>query len=181
MRINNNSLGCDGCGMVMNDHFTYYSVDARQVNVFNNNRQSIDSCLLEEITKSNELCPSCYEQLAKKVVAVNAKEIKPNRMARNYDLCELTGTHLKGTYQYYYIVIDKVDVKSTNNYVCTKCKLSHDGKPAISCKCGNNTFINPSNVNVNNRMLEIKTSLEAFDKMIKPIQIKSGGNWSTST
>ncbi len=181
MRINNKSLACDSCGMVMNDDFTYYSLDARLINVYNNNRQSIDNCFLEEIAKSNEFCPICYEQLAKKVVVINAKEIKPSRMVRNYDLCEVTGNHLKGDYKYYYIVIDKVNVKSTSNYICVKCKQQYSGKPDHPCKCGNNSFINPSNVNVSNRMLEIKASIASYDALIKPVNVKPGGNWSTST
>lgn len=179
MRISNKSISCDFCGIVFSDDFTYYSCDAREINVYAGNRQSIDNCLLEAIVRSNEICPSCYANLGKKIISINSKEIKPVRTLRNYDLCELTGQHLKGDYQYYYVVIDKVEVKSSNSYVCTKCKNSYTGKPTANCKCGNTSFINPSSVNVQHRQLEFRTTIKPYIDMIKPAD--KSNNWSTST
>lgn len=180
MRLNNKSLACDGCGLVLNDDFSYYSCDARQVTIYNSNRQLIDSILLESITKSNEICQQCYAKLGKILVSVNAKEIKPSRSVRNYDLCELTGMHLKGNYDYYYVVIDKVDVASSSTYICVKCKTSYESKPIANCKCGNTSYVNPSKVNVSNRQLEFKAQLEPYNKMVSH-KHQTTSSWSTST
>lgn len=157
----------------------YYSCDAREITVYANNRQSIDNCLLEPITRSNEMCANCYGNICKKIVHINSKEIKPSRSIRNYDLCELTGAHLKGDYKYYYIILDKVDVKSTNNYICSKCKHQYEGKPSSACKCGNFTFINPSKVSVQSRQIEFRTLIKPYDDLI--VKTDKNNNWSTST
>lgn len=180
MRISNKSLACDGCGLIMNNDFIYYSCDARLITVHGSNRQSIDSILLEPISKSNEICQQCFNKLGKIVVSINTKEIKPSRSIRNYDLCELTGVHLKGDYEYYYIIIDKVDVASSNTYICVKCKATTEGKPVANCKCGHTAFINPSKVNVSNRLLEFKAQLDLYNNMVSH-KHQATGSWSTST
>ncbi len=128
-------IKCDQCGMEMHEEFTYYSFDVRKINIFNNIRPEVYQILDEPILYSKDICSLCANDVFNRVITINGKEIRKTRSIRPYDVCEITGEHMVGSYFYYYVTVDKVDVnvrlKSIN---ASKRLLEFKCKPADQTK-----------------------------------------------
>ena len=173
---------CDICGMVYEADFTYYSFDFRYVSVIENRRQSIDSIIQSAIIFSIDICTNCFENTKNLIIKNYTKIMGPKRAQSSTIICDMTGQLLFGTYDYYYCVVAKIDVKlSCQPNVCVKCgKKTFDSK---KCDCGGINFTCSATMKIDNRYLEINVCEEAFKAFREKSETikKTAGQWSTKS
>lgn len=174
---------CDNCGIVNKSEFTYYSLDFKKVEVYGNNKPSLQQILTLESSDSKDICTACYDNIKKKIVEIYTSQMSNKFKApARYIVCELTGKKLDGTYNYYYCVVShvKVNIIGQPSY-CIKCKTSTFDKNQPCSSCGNRQFITPAKVTTDDRHLEFSVSEESYvGFQSKAIEIKNKqSNWTT--
>lgn len=179
---------CDSCGITYKNDFVYYSFDFRLVDVYNNQRPSIDSILSFGIVFSADICTNCFDGIKKTIVDNYAKIMSPKRLARPSSIivCEMTGNKLAGTYTYYYCVVSKANIKlSGQPNICVKCKTKTFDKNKPCVKCSGNEFIKMAAMNVDNRHVEIIMCQDAFKEFTTRAErvrmSTSTGQWTTES
>lgn len=90
---------CDFCGTVYKNQFVYYSTRSVKYELVNNMRS-----MPEDAGLYADICTKCYDNLL--------DEVKKNlgKPQANKIKCDLSNTYKSGTFTYYIIYIDKVDV-----------------------------------------------------------------------
>ena len=149
---------CDYCGLCSTNDFAYYSFDFRAIHVMSGRVPSLDIIHNARITSSYDICEGCFASLSQTIIE-NFKKIQATR---RLGTCELTGKIFAGTYDYYYGVVTKVNVRMTGQpNICVGCqKQSFDTQKA--CSCGSVSFVRPASINTITRFLEFNSCEEAF-------------------
>jgi rRNA maturation protein Nop10 len=135
-----------------------------------------------------DICPACFEKIKQIVVGNYEKTMTHDtkRRGRRSPLvtCELTGTKLVGTYNYYHCNVVLVDVKMSGQpNVCTNCQ-THTLETSEPCsKCGGVDFVRPALTKTDDRHVEINVSEEAYQGMVNKAETirKVAGEWATKT
>jgi len=175
-------IACDYCGSTCQNDFIYYSFDFRCASVVDNRRQSINVALNNLIVLSLDICPLCYNKITASVISNYKKVMSPKRGQFQRVICDITGQLLSGTYDYYYCVVTKVDVRfSGQPNVCVKCKKKTFDKK--QCECGNTEFVKPAIIKTDDRHLELIVSEDGFKQFKdKYADIrKTISQWTTRT
>ena len=171
-------IGCDNCGTTHRHDFVYYSFDFHYVEVTSNRRPALDSIVESRVISSLDICVACYDKLTTKVIENYSKASKLAAVT----VCELSGVVMTGTYNYYYIVVARVDVKTLGQpFVCVNCRTASTSGAACQ-KCSGTKFSRPARVIPTNRLLELSISEDMYKQLVdaagKVRQI--AGQWSTS-
>lgn len=177
---------CDSCGLIYKSEFKYYSFDFKKVEIYNNNRQSLQQILSLAIDSSLDICTGCFEGIKKSIVKNYAGQMGSKwRPPQQHVVCELTGVKLSGTYNYYYCVVSFVNVNTAGQpSYCINCKTQTYDKNRQCSKCNNRQFITPAKVNSDQRFVEFNLSEDAFKAMsdkASVIKANQKKNWSTRT
>lgn len=170
---------CDYCGMNCSNDFSYYSFDFKNPSCHNNNLPSLQLIHNLDTISSYDICPGCFDNISKRVISNNSLLLKHRRSF----VCEITGNKLSGSFDYYYCVITKVNVKITGQpYICTKCQKKTTSADS-PCGCSNVNFVRPASINTITRFLEFSLCEEAYQTFRKKAEkIRSSpAEWSTKT
>ena len=183
MQTNDRSgIACDYCGTSYRNDFIYYSFDFRYITVLEGRIPSLDMIYNIQVMFSLDICAACFSSIGKTIVD-NYSKVMSGRRRRAPHICELTGEAFKNTYNYYYCIATKADVKMTGQpNVCTNCqKKTHDETKPCSCGCDN--YVRPASIHTDDRFLEFNLSEEAFLGMRKKAEEirKTAGQWSTNS
>lgn len=171
---------CDKCFTSFHNDFVYYSYDLRKCSVFNNNRLDMAMVMSDPIIDSIDICTRCHGDIEARILSTYQSNMTQRVQARKYDLCEWSGKKLSGTYNYYYCVISKIDVRmSKQPYTCTNCKHQQSDNKVCS-KCNNNKFVKIANTNVTPRLLEALFSEESYSDFKKPSNVQNT-QWTTQS
>ena len=153
------------------------------IQVCDNHVPSLEMIHNTKIISSYDICVSCYAQFSQTIVENYKKIMSPNGTNRRINQCELTGKILTGTYDYYYCVVIKVDVRITGQpNICVSCQkrsLESD-KP---CQCGGVSFIRPASINTITRFLEFSVceqALQTFRQKAEAVRVHPT-KWTTNT
>ena len=97
-------ITCDYCGTIYKDQFTYYSTKATEHELINNRRSTP-----RDANFHSDMCVACYEMLL--------KDVKNNLGKHRKDKikCDLSNIYKSGTFVYYIMLFDKVDVGRSQN------------------------------------------------------------------
>ena len=102
MQLNDRSgIACDLCGGQYRQDFSYFSMDLRHVQVVDNVRPRE---LMQQPIISLDICPGCWESLSKRIVECYHPVVQGV-------VCDLTGRHLLGNYEYYEGKVTRAVVK----------------------------------------------------------------------
>lgn len=176
-------IGCDHCGTIHNNDFTYYSFDFRLVSVFDNRRPPLDHIYSDPVIFSLDICPACFASISAEVVKNYSKIMSPQRKVRVDTVCEMSGKSMVGTYNYYHVDVTKVVVKTTGQpRICRKCKAKTFEFDKV-CACQNNTFVCAASVSPTSRFVEINLCEDVY-KTLTNIAAKTrqvAGQWSTKS
>lgn len=94
-----NGIICDHCGLIQKDKFKYYSTRSIKHRLVSGNRTApVDGGL------NSDMCSNCYDNILKKVKA-NLGPYRKNRIK-----CDLSKTYKAGSFEYYIIYFDLVNV-----------------------------------------------------------------------
>jgi hypothetical protein len=158
---NRSGIICDYCGITNTSDFQYYSFDFHGINVTNNRIPGLDMLHHASITSSYDICTACYAHISQTIVE-NYKKTMSAPNAAHRHVCEITGKQLTGTYNYYYCVLTKVDVRITGQpNICVTCQKKSFGAET-ACQCGSVNFMRPALINTITRFLEFNICEEAF-------------------
>lgn len=101
---------CDHCGTTYKDQFVYYSTRTIKYQIINNRRSAPQNANF-----NTDMCEDCYNQL----LAMVKKFVGKAR--RDKIKCDLSPAYKSGTFDYYILYFDKVDVdKDRGNENCVK-------------------------------------------------------------
>lgn len=175
---------CDNCGLIYKSEFKYYSFDFKKVEIYGNNRQSLQQILSLGTDSSLDICTSCFEDIKKKIISNYAGQMGSKwRPPQQHVVCELTGVKLSGTYTYYYCVVSLVSVNTLGQpSYCINCKTQTYDKNKPCSKCNNRKFITPAKVNSDQRFVEFNLSEDAYRAMNSQaanVKANQKKNWST--
>jgi hypothetical protein len=90
---------CDLCGTIYKDEFVYYAVAASKISLVSNMRSGAPSSVL-----SADLCTPCYDKMLDQVRA----NLGPH--SRKSIKCDLSKQRKTGTFDYYRLIFDHIDV-----------------------------------------------------------------------
>lgn len=138
-------IACDLCGGQHRHDFFYFSLDLRCVQVVDNVRPRE---LPQQPIMSLDVCPSCWEAMSRRIVECY-------RPVTQGVVCDLTGRHLLGNYEYY-------DGK------VTKAVVKFQGPKA--------------NVNTEPNLVELAVSPEAYEELKRRLveTRKAASSWSST-
>jgi hypothetical protein len=174
-------IACDHCGTQYKNDFLYYSWDFRPVSVNSGQRPQLNHIFRTQISFSLDVCTSCFAKFKEQIVA-NYKSGMDQQGA--FTICELTGTKLVGTYNYYHIEVTKVNVRMTGQpNICTNCQAKTFDVTKICPKCNHTEFIKPAAIDTDKRFVELNLSEEAFEMLRQKAEQtrKVAGQWQTSS
>jgi hypothetical protein len=176
-------IACDHCGATYRNDFMYYSFDFKFITVSEGHIPSLEMIHNTQVVFSLDICTACFSSISQIIVDNYKKVISTKRRARAPHICELTGVQFTGTYNYYYCVVTKANVRLTGQpNICTKCqKKTHD--EAKQCECGNTDYVRPAAIRTDDRFLEFNLSEDAFVEMRKKAEEirKVAAQWTTNS
>ena len=183
MQTNDRSgIACDYCGTSYCNDFVYYSFDFKYIAVSEGHRPSLEMIHNTNMVFSLDICTACFSDIGQKIIS-NYSNIMSAKRRTAPHICELTGEVFTGTYNYYYCVVTKANVKMTGQpNICTSCqKKTHD--ETKQCECGGTNYVRPAMINTDDRYLEFNLSEEAFLAMRKKAEEirKNAAQWSTNS
>lgn len=187
MQLNDRSgICCDSCGITYRTDFSYYSFDFHAVAVNNNQRSPIDIIIRSQIVFSVDICTNCFEAIKKSIVDNYNKVMAPKRATKPSAIvtCEMTGKKLFGTYEYYYCVVSKADIKMSGQpNICVKCKTKTFDNDKPCSKCSGKEFIRVASMNIDQRHVEISMCEEAYRGFVTKAETvrKTAGQWTTKS
>lgn len=174
---------CDACGIVYKTDFTYYSLDFRHIDVINNIRTPIDNIIRSNIVFSIDMCTNCFDSIKNIIIKNYSATMSPHRLGKQLPVtCEITGGKLFGTYEYYYCVVSKADIRlSGQPNICVKCKNKTFDSGTKCMKCSGSEFMRIASAVVDDRHVEFTICVDAYKSFVdKAQQIRvSAGQWTT--
>lgn len=96
----------------------------------------------------------------------------------------MTGKKLAGTYEYYYCVVAKANVKMSGQpNVCVKCRTQTFDSDKPCSKCSGKEFIRLAAMDIDRRHVEISMCEEAYKAFVIKAETirKTAGQWSTKS
>lgn len=179
-------IACDHCGTTYKSDFTYYSFDFRLIAVVENRRLSLDQIYASQIVFSLDICTACFDIISKTVVQNYGQNMNLNVKHRGKQspsiLCEMTGQHYQGTYNYYHCNVIEVKVHMSGQpNICVNCEQQTHENDKPCEKCGGVDFIRPARTTQNDRFLEINIGEPAFKELVHKAETirKVAGEWAT--
>lgn len=173
-------ISCDICGAIYTNDFTYYSYDLRKTQVIDNTMNRINYKKHPDL--SIDICQPCHTKftdLIKKYY--RPTPCLPDRRYNQGIYCELTGTHMKGTYSFYHVNVTNATVTMSHKpYVCTDCNKAIKDENKECPSCGGLNFAKSADVKSDDRYLEFWICEVAFTHL-KPKKRQGAGEWSSST
>jgi len=174
-------IACDHCGTQYKNDFLYYSWDFRPVSVINGQRPPLNHIFRTQTCFSLDICTACFEKFKQQIIA-NYREGMDKKGL--FTICELSGTKLTGTYNYYHIEVVRVNVRMTGQpNICTKCQQRTFETDKICPKCKGTDFIRPAAMNLDKRFVELNISEEAYQTLRERAEQtrKVAGEWATTS
>lgn len=157
---------CDVCSTIYRHDFTYCSYDFRTFRVHDNVMDQIT--LNQSPEKSFDVCTTCHEKM-KGVVLKNYRPSKclPGRRYLKGINCDLSKTHLTGTYTFKHCNIIEVSVTMSHKpYICINCKKVITDRDKVCPGCSKNEFGKDADVIHNNRALELWVCNDAYQAFV---------------
>jgi hypothetical protein len=174
-------IACDHCGTQYKKDFTYYSWDFRPVAVIQSYRPQLNQIFRTQITFSLDICTACFAKFSQEVITNYSKSMDQKDSCT---ICEFSGTKLTGTYNYYHIEVQKVQVRMTGQpNICVKCRHRTFDENKVCSKCQGTDFVKPADTNLDKRFAEFNISEEAYESLRKQAEKtrQVASQWLTSS
>ncbi len=183
---NKSGICCDSCGVTYQSDFMYYSFDFHYISVHDNRRPQLNNIMNFSVVSSFDICTACFEVIKKTIISNYANTMSSKRGVGppQFVVCEITGRKLVGTYDYYYCVVAKINVKMSGQpNICVKCKTKTFDNSKQCLKCSGNEFIRLASMNVDKRFVEFSLCEDAYREFITKAENvrKSAGQWLTKS
>lgn len=179
--VDKSGIACDFCGMMCRHSFDYYSWDVRHLSVYDNRRMPLEQIFTLPVTFSFDVCSMCFDSYKLRIIENYKKNMSDKRMARVNLVCDWTGKQMGGTYDYYYVSVAMVKVRSDNQpSTCVNCKAQTLSPDSKCQKCGGVQFIKIAAVDVVDRCVELVLCKEAYQEFVdkKQNMHKTAGTWA---